>query len=95
MQTNNAPQCKWWKQELACGTERHRLYVNGTETRYFVDVARYHAHRSYGSKVGLWGSGLGKQSSAPHGLCCAGFLGGFDKITLAKHRGEMLATEGR
>lgn len=87
--SNNAPKVRWWPMELACGTKRQRLYIDGVETPYFIDSARYHAHRSYGHKHGLWGSGMGKQTSA--GWCCAGFFGGADTLSVLKQRAEQMA----
>lgn len=81
---NNAPETRWFSYELACGTRRYQLYVDGAETPYFIDVARYRAHYSYGSKIGLWIAG-----ASPRG--CAAIGGTFDKISIAKHRAEQMA----
>lgn len=91
--SNQAPKTRWFKAELACGTERHRLYIDGAESPFFVDVAHSIAHRSQGSKAGIYGSGLGQEIRRRDGSIyrIAGFFGGFDKITVAKARAEQLA----
>lgn len=75
--------------ELACGTRRQRLYVNGTETPYFVDTASHRAHRTYGEPHGLFGAGLGEMTSA--GYRIAGCFGAGKKIAVLKHRAEQMA----
>lgn len=84
MTTNRAPTCRWERILVADGLIRHRLYVDGKETPWFVDVATVAAHRSHGYRVALWASGKG-----PNGT--AGFFGGFRTIQLARHRAELLA----
>lgn len=90
---NKAPKTQWFKNIMACGTERHRLFLNGTETPFFIDVAQQIQHRSQGSKVGIYGSGLGDEVRRHDGSTyrIAGFFGGFDKIAVAKHRAEQMA----
>lgn len=82
---------EWHRQELASGTTRHRLYVDGVETPFFVDHARRVAHYSYGSPIGLWGAGLGAK---PPGVNyrIAGFFGGFKRLKDAKAQAVSLAT---
>jgi hypothetical protein len=75
---------KWRRALQADESVRHHLYINGEVTPYFIDVARYHAHKSYGSRIGLWGAGFGANG-------IAGFLGGFDKISDAKAYAEFQA----
>ena len=89
--SNAAPQTRWHSCELACGTKRYRLFVDGRETPYFIDRAQYRAHFAYGSRVALWGAGLGQMTRA--GYRIAGCFGTFAKVTLAKHRAEQLALE--
>ncbi|MTJ93901.1 MAG: hypothetical protein F8N36_13740 [Desulfovibrio sp.] len=91
--SNNPPVVKWFSCEQACGTVRHRLYVDGKETPYFIDVASHIAHYSYGSKIGLWGAGMGEEVRRRDDSTyrIAGFLGGFTKISEAKARAERRA----
>ncbi len=90
---NNPPVAKWFSNVMACGTVRHRLYVDGKEAPYFIDVASNLAHRSYGGKIGLWGSGMGHEIQRHDGSTyrIAGFLGNFAKISEAKDRAERRA----
>lgn len=78
---------------MPCGTVRQRLYVDGQETAFFVDVASQIQHRSAGQKVGLWGSGMGNEVRRRDGSTyrIAGLLSAFDKVTPAKHRAEQMA----
>lgn len=88
---NNGPEIKWWSDTLACGTRRQRLFVDGRETPFFIDTAKYKAHRSYGDTHGLWGAGLGKFVEAKTPYRTAGFFGNGKKIQRLKHRAEQLA----
>lgn len=91
--TNGAPRTKWFKAGLACGTERHRLYKNGAETPYFIDVAHTIGHRSQGQKVGIYAAGSGTEITRRDGSSyrIAAFMGGFDRISVAKARAEQMA----
>jgi len=82
--TNNAPEVFWQDFMLACGTRRYRLFVDGTQTKYFVDRASHRAHFAYGDRCGLWGAGMDKSG-------CAGYLGGGSATTPLKHKAEQLA----
>jgi hypothetical protein len=88
MLTNSAPQTKWHRTEMACGTVRYRLFVEGRETPYFVDAATARAHYGYGDRIALWGSGMLPSRSGGN---IAGFLGGFRTVELAKHAAEQRA----
>ena len=92
IRSNAAPMVRWFRQQLACGTIRYSLYVNGQKTPYFIDAARSRAHYSYGSRIGLWGAGMG-QLSHNRSFRIAGFLGGYDTIALAKHVAEQHALD--
>ena len=95
MRSNNAPKTFWHRFEMACGTVRHKLYVNGQETPYFIDVASVRAHYSYGERIALWGAGMGEMVNrlidGGGGYRIAAFLGSFKKIALAKHAAEQRA----
>ena len=95
MTSNNAPQVKWFRTVMACGTERHRLHIDTRETPYFVDVAHSVQHRHQGSKIGIYASGFGAEVRRRDGSSyrIAAFVGGFDKITSAKLRAEQIAME--
>lgn len=82
--TNRAPSCRWFSTEMPCGTVRSRLYVDGRESRYFIDSAKKIGHRTMGDDHGLFGSGM-----SPRG--CALTLGSASKITVLKHRAEQMA----
>lgn len=84
--SNRPPKCRWRSVMLACETVRHQLYLDGSETPYFVDRARVLAHYTQGQKVGLFGAGM-----SPRG--CAMLLGTFDRVCLAKHRAEQYAMQ--
>jgi hypothetical protein len=88
--SNNAPKTQWFKQVMACGTERQRLYVDGRETPFFIDTAQVAAHKTYGERHGLWGAGM----SEPHWRTqnrIAACLGCGPKITPLKARAERMA----
>lgn len=89
--SNNAPKCKWVAHHMNDTHSRLRLYVNGAETPFWVDVAHTIGHRTHGEKYGLWGSGMGKMTSA--GYRIAGCLGCGPKIAPLKHRAEQMAME--
>lgn len=95
MSGNQAPTTKWTRVELACGTVRHRLYVNGTETPFFVDDAKSAGigHRTMGEPVGLFGSGMGSDIRRRNGETyrIAATLGAFRNVGTAKARAEQLA----
>lgn len=80
---NKAPTLKWWHFDLGPVT-RQRLYVNGTETPYFIDTAKEHAHRIYGEKHGLFGAGMD-----PKGIAATLDFG--PRIAVLKHRAEQMA----
>lgn len=89
MTSNNAPACKWYRIELACGTIRQRLYLDGKETPWFVDSAAVMAHRCQGDKHGLWGAGLSvpNRYGRRHAEC---FASG-SKIEPLKAKAEQMA----
>lgn len=88
--TNNAPKTTWVKSEMADGTIRHRLFVNGMETCYFIDKAAHVEQRfTHDRPFVLYGAGLGKMTSA--GYRIASILDGFPRISQAKHRAEQFA----
>lgn len=90
MTSNNAPKCKWFRFEMACGTVRQKLYVDGKETPWFVDSASVRAHYSYGDKHGLWGAGM----SEPHWLTktrSAACFGSGSRLEPLKARAEQMA----
>lgn len=97
MAGNNPPKAFWHRFELACGIVRHRLYVDGQETPYFVDDAKKagKCHYSYGERVSLHGAGMGAMIDSPRGggggYRIAAFLGGFKRIELAKSAAEQRA----
>jgi hypothetical protein len=93
MKSNNPPPTKWFKAKLACGTERHRLYRDGDETPYFIDVASVRAHYSFGDRIGLWAAGHGQEIRRRDGTTyqIAGYLGGFPSISAAKNHAEQRA----
>lgn len=95
MRSNNAPKTFWYRIEMACGTVRHKLYVNEQETPYFVDDAKKAgiAHWTAGEPVGLFGSGMGKEMRRRDGSAyhIAAVLAAFKNVTLAKARAERLA----
>ncbi len=75
MITNTA--AKWFKQQIADHTTRHRLHLNGRETPWFIDKANCRAHFTQGEPCGLFGSGLGQGG-------IAGCFGAFRTVTEAK-----------
>jgi hypothetical protein len=88
--SNQAPKTEWRGFEMACGTKRQKLYVNGQETPFFIDSAKVAAHRCYGEPHGLWGAGM----SEPHwrtGYRIAACLGMGKRVTILKHRAEQMA----
>ena len=85
-QSNQPPKCRWRSIALACETVRHQLYLDGTETPYFVDRAQFRAHYTQGQRVGLFGAGM-----HPRGI--AAVLGSYDNVSLAKHRAEQFAMQ--
>lgn len=93
MADNSAPKTVWRRVPQACGTVRHFLWIDGREAPYFIDVSERIAHRSYGERIALWGSGMGDEVRRYDGSTyrIAGFLGGFRNLALAKHRAEQVA----
>lgn len=90
MTSNNAPICKWFRFEMACGTVRQRLYLDGKETPWFVDTAAVMAHRCQGETHGLWGAGMsapGRLSGKRHAEC----FGCGSKIEPLKSKAEQMA----
>jgi hypothetical protein len=88
--SNAGPATAWYSTELACGTKRQRLHIDGVETPYFIDSARgVCAHRSRGDEHGLWGAGMGV--GARSGLPMAACLGSGSDIRALKHRAEQMA----
>lgn len=86
---------KWFKFPMANGCIRHRLYINGSETPYFIDEAKLIGHRTYGHKFGLFGAGLGNEVRTARGSYrIAAVFGGFDRISEAKKRAESLNSSG-
>lgn len=61
MLSNSAPSFKWFRFEMSDSVIRSKLYVNGHETRFFIDEARTIGHRCYGEKYGLHGAGMGAE----------------------------------
>lgn len=86
---NNAPKTEWRSHVMACGTSRQRLYVNGSETPFFIDSNNLLGHRSFGDPHGLYGAGLGDMVSA--GYRIAGCFGSGKKTAPLKHRAEQMA----
>lgn len=89
---NQAPKLKWYSEILACGTTRQFLFLDGQQTPFFIDSARYHAHRSLGQVHGLWGSGMGAliaEAKKPYRIAAP--LGCGPKIEPLKHRAEQMA----
>lgn len=74
---------QWFRYEFS-RFSRHRLYLNGNETPYFVDGAKDSLHRQFGKKYSLWGSGM-------HPAGCAKLLGYDSKIKPIKEYAEALA----
>lgn len=92
--SNNAPKTKWTRIPLACGTIRHRLFVDDKETPFFVDDAKAAGigHRTMGEPVGLFGSGMGKEIEARSGIYrIAATLGSYHNVGIAKARAEQMA----
>ena len=93
---NNAPRVTWFRAPLACGTVRHRLYVEGKETEYFVDDAKAAGigHHAQGCAVQLWASGCGPEIRCRNGTSyrIAAMVPGFKNVTLAKMAAERMAT---
>lgn len=95
--SNNAPKTFWYRFELACGTVRHKLYVDGHETAYFVDDAKKagRAHYQYGERIYLMGAGMGEMVNrlidGGGGYRIAAFLGGFKRVDSAKNSAEQRA----
>lgn len=96
--SNNAPTLKWHSQMLASGTRRQRLYLNGTETPFFIDSANgIRAHRSHGEEHGLYGAGMQEcEWRGPNGekRYIAAALDAGTRIEPLKHRAEQMAMEG-
>lgn len=90
---NQAPKLKWFGQMLACGTRQQRLYINGSETPYFIHSANgVLAHRTEGQEHGLFGSGMGPiPFGQKHGLRIAAVLGAGSEVAVLKHRAEQWA----
>ena len=97
MASNNPPRVRWFAVPLACGTVRHRLYVNDKETPYFVDNAKGagRGHWTMGDPVGLHGSGMGNEIERRDGSTyrIAATLGAFRSVTRAKATAERMALE--
>ena len=95
MTRTNAPAVQWHRSDFADGTVRHRLYVDGVETPYFVDDAKRagKGHFTYGEPVGLHASGMGAVIRRHDGSTyqIAATFGGFRNIGFAKARAEQLA----
>jgi len=91
--SNNPPRPLWVRTPIGEHTIRHTLWMGERQTPFFVDEAKVRAHYSNGHRIGLWGSGMGEEVRRRDGgtYRIAGFLGGFDRITLAKHRAEQRA----
>lgn len=93
--SNNAPNIQWKRATLACGTVRHRLYVNGSETPYFVDDAKSAgiAHHIDGYPVALLGSGMGKEMQRRDGSSyrIAAVLNGGRNVGIVKAAAERMA----
>ena len=80
---NNAPFTKWFSTELG-NVKRQRLYVNGQETRYFIDTALASYTKTYGERHGLYGSGMSESG-------CAGVIDFGPHIAKLKQKAEQLA----
>jgi hypothetical protein len=97
MAGNNPPKTFWSRSELACGIVRHRLYIDGNETPYFIDDAKHagRCHYQYGERIALMGAGMGamvdRRRVGGGGYRIAAFLGGFRRIELAKSVAEQRA----
>src|ERR1019366_9067421 len=93
--SNRPPRTRWFKATMACGTERHRLYVNGNETPYFIDSAILIGHRFQGERYGLHGSGMGaeirRRDDSTYQIALCLDIG--SKILPLKMKAERLATE--
>lgn len=88
--SNNAPKCVWRSHILSCGSNRQFLYVNDTETPWFIITAEVRSLRTDGERHGLWGAGM----SDPHwrtGARIAACFGSGRKIAPLKHRAEQMA----
>jgi hypothetical protein len=97
-ETQRAPsRATWFTNHFACGTTRHRLYIDGLETPYFVDKASVRAHFTCGHPVGLFGSGLGEEKTRMGGETyrIAASFGGFDRISDAKKKAIEFATKNQ
>ena len=91
--SNNGPVLRWISFPMANGTIRHRLYVNGAETPFFIDHAKVKAHFADGHAKALWGAGMGKVIDRPGGgsYRIAGFLKGGSRIGDLKQHAEQRA----
>jgi hypothetical protein len=91
MTSNRAPGVFWHRMPMACGTVRHKLYLDGVETPFFIDYASSRAHYAHGYKVGLWGAGMAETTRLSYRI--AAFLGGFARLELAKYKAEQMAMQ--
>lgn len=93
--SNNAPRLTWRSEGRFDGYERQFLNLNGRPTPYFIRVAFSQAHRTWGQKVGLFGSGMGNEVRRRDGsrYRVAATIGAWDRIGEAKARAERLALE--
>ena len=95
MASNNAPRVKWFRTVMACDTIRHRLYLNGNETAFFIDDAKAAGKGRWtqGDPVGLFASGSGNQIRRDDGSAyrVAALMGSFRNVGMAKARAEQMA----
>lgn len=69
------------------GVKRQRLFADGMETPFFIDVSDRVAHRSEGQRCGLYGSGMSPSGHAK-------VIRSGPTITPLKATAEKLALEG-
>lgn len=88
IRSNNAPSCTWVDDSDFCpeGVTRQRLILNGQRTPFFIDVSERIAHRTEGSKCGLFGAGM-----HPKGFALT--LASGPRVGPLKHRAEQMAME--
>jgi len=82
---NNAPKTRWVKFIMG-SVARQRLFVNDTETPFFIDEAIYSSGKSCGNKYGLYGSGMHKSG-------CAAEIDSRSVIAPLKSKAERMAFE--